>query len=311
VRDSDGRPYTTPLLDLNFAYRICLEVARCALSHDFYGEEEWEEHVVRGGAKPSPQRIVSARRFRIPPFAIGFFWLVIGLGVFAENLAKYLKWSYITAWMVLFGIPCAILFKLSFRRIKSVEKTSVEETSRPTSITKEQTKVEAASIYSMRAKVEKSENEELSAGVHVREPKIEEHVFETSERQKEEPEPSLEKEKNVIITSESLESRQEDEFIDGFFLHNNHLKQSKDLFKHISAYALSYREKALESENLALFIRLLEKKKMMSGFTYQDIEGFVDFELRKVYEKERELRLREGKNLRKGGFGGTERASTW
>jgi hypothetical protein len=43
----------------------------------------------------------------------------------------------------------------------------------------------------------------------------------------------------------------------------------------------------------------------MSGYTSQEVEDSVDIELRRIYKKEREQRLREGKNRREGGFGGT------
>ena len=162
VLDSDGRPYSTPLLDLNFAYRTCLEVTRCVLSPD----ADWEKSMVRRGAKPAHEKIFSVKRFRILPAAVGLLWLFLGLGVFVKNLAKYLKWNYIAAWMVLFGIPCAILFKLSFHRIETVEKTSMEEASRPTAITKEETEDEAASIYreafpELKEEVELRETQEI------------------------------------------------------------------------------------------------------------------------------------------------------
>lgn len=61
VLDSDGRPYSTPLIDLNFAYKTCFGVARSLLSPG----ANWEEPRVRRGAKLAPEKTVSAKRFRL------------------------------------------------------------------------------------------------------------------------------------------------------------------------------------------------------------------------------------------------------
>jgi len=127
--------------DIVFLERVALLKA---VGHSISIKDYWVE---ARGAKPAPEKIVSAKRFRIIPLIVGFLWLFIGLGVFANNLAKYLKWSYIAAWMLLFGIPCIILFKLSFRRVETVKKTSDEETLGLTTIAKENTEHEATSIY--------------------------------------------------------------------------------------------------------------------------------------------------------------------
>ena len=126
ILDSDGRPYSTPLIDLNFAYRTCLGVTRGLLSPS----ANWEQPIMTRGGEQTLEKIESATRFRIFPAIVGLIWLLLGVVVFLNNLVKYLKWSYIAAWMVLFGLPCAILFKLSFRGTETVRKISTEETSK-------------------------------------------------------------------------------------------------------------------------------------------------------------------------------------
>jgi len=60
------------------------------------------------------------------PASCGIFWLLIGLAIFAGNLEKYLQWNYVAAWFLMFGIPCAILFKLSFHESQSKPKMAPE-----------------------------------------------------------------------------------------------------------------------------------------------------------------------------------------
>ena len=154
--------FSTPLLDLNFAYRICLGVARYVFSPkakqivEELEEKELEkkkeleeaEYTEKKVEKPSPhKKIVGTRRFRILPAVLGFVWLFMGLGVFAMDIRKFMQWNYIVAWMLLFGIPCIILFKLSFPRIKTLEKMTAEESLKETSLAKEDTVAETAHVY--------------------------------------------------------------------------------------------------------------------------------------------------------------------
>jgi len=208
------------------------------------------------------------------------FWLVIGVSLFVMNPTFLLEWNYDVAWFLIFGAPSLFVFYVSYR-------------------------------LNQRFSSQKIPEESLIIPKDVWETKPEDNGLKTSEIPRIESERRLVKEKIAVITPVDLENLRANEFVDDFFLRNTRLTQSKDLFKHILAYVRSFRRRALESENLELFVRLLGSKNMMSGHTYQDIEGFVEVELLKVYEEEREQRLGRGQNRRKGGFGGTERASTW
>lgn len=132
----------------------------CAHTHSDSRFFELLPHRRQGRAEPTRTKIVGAERFRILPFAIGSFWLV--LGVFTANSSriapKILRWNFIIAWAVIFGIPCAILFKLSFRRVGPVEKTPKEETSIPKAIKEEDNESEDTGVYK-EAFMELSEDE--------------------------------------------------------------------------------------------------------------------------------------------------------
>ncbi len=76
------------------------------------------------------------------------------------------------------------------------------------------------------------------------------------------------------------------------------MKKSKDIFKYISAYSKGYRQKALDQENLTLFVFLLEKKEIMTDYTSQDVKEFIENDLRKIVQKEHNQRIQQGINYR-------------
>jgi restriction system protein len=71
----------------------------------------------------------TAWRFRIPPAMLGAFWLFMGIVVATRaGSTKMLSWSYFFVWMILFGFPCFILFRLSFYRANVSGKPSIKPT---------------------------------------------------------------------------------------------------------------------------------------------------------------------------------------
>ncbi len=55
---------------------------------------------------------------RFFPLLVGLFWLVVGvsMAVSSRIAPKILRWNYICAWMIMFGLPCMLLFRLSIRQ---------------------------------------------------------------------------------------------------------------------------------------------------------------------------------------------------
>lgn len=107
-------------------------------------------------------------------------------------------------------------------------------------------------------------------------------------------------EKHMIISSEVSEDQLK-EFNDKFFAENKSLKKSKDIFNYILTYSQLYKQRALDPENLLMFRKLLERQDVIQEYTAQEIEDFIEFDLKKIEREEHEKKLRYGRNLRDSG----------
>lgn len=210
------------------------------------------------------------------------FWLACGVGLFVMNPAFLFRWSYDVAWFILFGAPSTIALYISFRLKRRFSKLGSQK--------------EDLSVARRRAWEHKT-------GVN---------SWRTSRKTEEAPETGFTKERDVWVTREEMsQRRREDEFMNDFYLEHNHLKQSYDVHEHISSYVTTCGQRALEPEMFKSFIRLLERKNIMSEYDYPDIKDLVDTELRSVQAKKSEQRKRKAKEARRAGLLGADRASTW
>lgn len=60
-------------------------------------------------------------KVRLLPMLAGLFWLVIGIftATSPRIAPKILRWNYIFAWMILFGLPCLFLLRLSIHQVNT------------------------------------------------------------------------------------------------------------------------------------------------------------------------------------------------
>ena len=106
-------------------------------------------------------------RFRVFPAAISIFWLFIGITILTRNPSLIMKWSGILAWMIMFGFPCLILFRLSFYHTQ-IQKRSVEVIERARELSEEKAELQETQEVDVDFEDEEnevSENETELAGI--------------------------------------------------------------------------------------------------------------------------------------------------
>jgi len=208
--------------------------------------------------------------------------VLISAYIASQNPERYATYNYsfaITIGLLFLSLPFGKRLILSiYRRV-----TTNNETKKTVLLSKKDSEKEfinAITPEHFSEHTEPLEKKDISEKTTLEEFIVEEKQFYSSE-----------------ITAEALT-----EFKEKLFSKNELLKQSKDIFKYTLTYSQTFKQRALDSENLLSFRKLLEKRDIIKDYTDQDIREIIESDLLKIYREDHAKKLRYKQNIRDSGI---------